>query len=73
MATAGNRRPADAARQDEMILALTRALAAGASVTFTHSGAGSTVTVAYQGKTLTAHGTNTATALENALAALPTG
>jgi hypothetical protein len=43
----------DKARQDEMTRALARALAAGASVTFTRSGDGSTVTVAYQGKTLT--------------------
>ena len=59
------------ARQDEMIRVLARALAAGASVTFTHSGDGSAVTVAFLGKTLTVHGTDTTVALEGALGALP--
>jgi hypothetical protein len=57
---------------DEMTRSLARALAAGASVTFTHGSDGSTVTIACQGTTLTVHGTDTAAALESALAALPT-
>jgi hypothetical protein len=85
MATAGSRRqpatdrteraheeqPDEASDAERaLIQALADALAAGASVTFTGSGAGSTVTIAHDGRTFTAHGEN---ALGKALALLPAG
>jgi hypothetical protein len=85
MATAGSRRQPATDRTEQahdeqpqeandaeqaLIQALADALAAGASVTFTWGGAGSTVTIAYAGRTFTAQGEN---ALGKALALLSAG
>jgi len=52
---------------------LKAALEAGARVTFTSSGAGCTVTIAYRDGTFTSHADNAIAALGRALAALPAG
>jgi hypothetical protein len=58
------------AGEDEMIQALASALKSGASVTFTHGSAGSTVTVTCHAGTFTAHGPDAYAALQRVLAAL---